>query len=97
VYVVAQKHPQVGQVGHQMVSGGVVAMFPALARGKGQPQRGGQVAERWRGARAPRGADGIAQHEAVVVLAAGRQAAQFYMHAVAERWQGGGFAFLYDL
>ena len=97
VDVVAQEQHQVGLVGHKMVPGGVVTVFPALAGGKADAQRGGQVTGGRGRARAAGGADGIAQHEAVVVPATGRQAAQLHMHAVAERGQRGGLALLHDL
>lgn len=97
VDVVAQEQHQVRLVGHHMAPGRIVAMFPTLARRKGEAQRGGQVPGGRGRARAARGADGIAQHETVVVPAARRQAAQLHMHAVAERWHSRGFALVLDL
>lgn len=97
VDVVAEEEDDVGLVGGQVVPGGVVAVFPPLARGEGDAQRTGQVVCCRCGARAAHGAYCIAQHEAVVVPARGLQAVQLYVHAVAQLGQGGGLAFLHDV
>ena len=92
VDVVAQEDDGVGLLGAQVAPGGVVAMFPALAGGKGEAEALHLRARRRQGARAAGGAGGVTQGEAVEVPAVAGQAGQLHMHAVAQLGQGDGFA-----
>ena len=92
VDVVAQEDDGVGLLGAQVAPGGVVAVLPALAGGKGEAKALHLRARRRQAAGAAGGAGGVTQRESVEVPAVAGQAGQLHMHAVAQLGQGGGLA-----
>ena len=84
VDVVAQENHRIQIFIAHVAVGTVVAVFPALARGIGQPQARYFGTGQGKGARVPRGADRIAHHKAVVVPAVRLQAGHLHMHRIAQ-------------
>ncbi|MNS99671.1 hypothetical protein D3C72_1340790 [compost metagenome] len=97
VDVVAQKDHQVRIVRSRMAPGSVVAVLPALARGKHEPHALHGCAIGWGGACAADGAGLAIAVKAVVVPTVGRKAACQHVYAVAPTRCGQRFAFLHDM
>lgn len=90
VNVVAQEGHQVGIGQRDVAVRAVAAELPVLARCDRQLQGARHLVARRRGARAADRADGVAQHEAVPVPSARRQAGRIDVHAVRQFRHGGG-------
>ncbi|MCY1530985.1 hypothetical protein D9M68_661960 [compost metagenome] len=84
VDVIAQEHHQIQVFLPHLPVRGVVALFPALAGGKGKAHAWGQRVGRRRGAGAGRGGGCVAVHEPVEVPAVRAQPVDFHMNRMAQ-------------